>query len=310
MRTHFLLPQSLSMNKKFTYLFFVLLFVATTAFVVVRYQNKLKNKLVAFYELKERKGDLSKTPEWASVKSTAGNLIRTIRENPEDKKTALALASLYIQESRVTGDHMYYDAAAMKYINDVLAADPEDFEALTLKSLLQLSQHHFADGEATAEKARAANPYNAFVHGLLVDAQVELGDYKSAIDNLDKMVSIRPDIRSYSRISYMREIHGDYPGAIEAMQLAVDAGTTGDEPTAWARVQLAKLFENTGDLKTAAMHYTIALEERPGYAYAIAGLGHVAMANKEYAKAIALYQQADSLVTDYSLKQQLAECTN
>ncbi len=44
---------------------------------------------------------------------------------------------------------------------------------------------------------------------------------------LNRMVSIRPDIRSYSRISYLREIHGDIPGAIEAMELAVEAGAPG-----------------------------------------------------------------------------------
>ncbi len=299
--------QNNAMNKKYIYLSFILLFVATAAFVVLRYRYNLKNKLVAFYELKERRSEGAKTPEWTFVKERANKLIRRIRENPSDKKTALSLANLYIQEARVTGNYAYYDAAALKYINDVLQQDQDDFEALTLKALLQLSQHHFADALVTAEKARSSNPYSAFVHGLLVDGQVEMGDYKSAIDNLDKMVSIRPDIRSYSRISYLREIHGDYPGAIEAMQLAVDAGGIGDEPTAWARVQLGKLYENTGDLKAAAMHYTIALEERPAYPHAIAGLGHIAMANKEYAKAILLYQQADSLINDYSYKEQLAE---
>lgn len=303
----FSLYQFIAMNKKYIYLSFILLFVATTTFVVFRYQNKLKNKIVAFYELKERRGELAKSPEWASVKERTAKLIRGIRENPSDKKTALSLAGVYIQEARITGDYMYYDAAALKYINDVLIQEPENFEALTLKALLQLSQHHFADALVTAEKARTNNPYNAFVYGLLVDGQVEMGDYKAAIDNLDKMVSIRPDIRSYSRISYVREIHGDYPGAIEAMKMAVDAGGIGDEATAWTRVQLARLYENTGDLKTAAMHYSIALEERPGYAYAVAGLGHIAMANKEYAKSISLYRQADSLISDYSFKERLAE---
>ena len=52
------------------------------------------------------------------------------------------------------------------------------------------------------------------------------------------MVDIRPDIRSYSRVSYLREIYGDYPGAIEAMKMAVDAGVAGDEATEWARIQL------------------------------------------------------------------------
>ena len=128
-------------------------------------------------------------------------------------------------------------------------------------------------GLAIAEKAQKINPYNALIYGILVDGNVEMGNYKAAVENSDKMDSIRPDIRSYSRISYLREIYGDYPGAIEAMKLAVGAGGAGDEPTEWTRIQLARLYENTGDLKNAEMHYMIALDERPGYPYATAGLG-------------------------------------
>src|SRR6185295_1404171 len=99
-----------------------------------------------------------------------------------------------------------------------------------------------------------------------IDANVELGHYDEAVKNSDKMVSTRPDIRSYSRISYLREIYGDYPGAIEAMKLAVQAGYPGDESTEWARVHLGQLYENTGDLQNAEMQYQLALQERTGYA--------------------------------------------
>jgi len=121
------------------------------------------------------------------------------------------------------------------------------------------------------------------------------------------MDSIRPDIRSYSRISYLREIYGDYPGAIEAMKLAVSAGGAGDEPTEWTRVQLARLYENTGDLKSAEMHYLIALDERPDYGYATAGLGHIAIASKDYREAISYYEKAVTGLNDYSLQEQLSE---
>lgn len=230
-----------------------------------------------------------------------------MQSNPKDIKAAIALASLYIQEARITGNAVYYHAAAMKYINQVLDNKPENFEALTLKSILFMSQHHFADGLAIAEKAQKLNPYNALIYGLLVDGNVEMGKYTEAVENSDKMVSMRPDIRSYSRISYLREIHGDYPGAIEAMKLAVGAGGAGDEPTEWARIQLARLYENTGDLKNAEMHYLISLNERPGYAYAEAGLGRIAMAAKDYPKAIAHYEKAAALINDYSIQEQLSQ---
>ena len=63
----------------------------------------------------------------------------------------------------------------------------------------------------------------------------------------------------------------------------------------------------TGDRKNAEMHYLIALERRPAYAYAIAGQGHLALANHQYDKAIGYYLQADSLVNDYSFKEEMAE---
>lgn len=295
------------MRKKFTSLALLFLFVGTTAFVVLRYNGSLKNKVNAFYPLKERKGPLAQAPEWASVKQTGDKLIRVVRETPGDTKSALRLATLYVQEGRATGDHAYYNAAALKYVDDVLAREPENFEALLLKALLQLSQHHFAEGLQTAEKARAINPYNAYVYGLITDAAVETGAYDAAVQSLDKMVSIRPDLRSYSRISYLREIHGDLPGAIEAMKQAVDAGYPGEESTAWARTQLAHLYALNGDAKAAETQYAATLQERPGYAYAVAGLGNLAVANRDYQKAISLYQQADTLLSDYSFREKLAE---
>ncbi|HEY4831332.1 MAG TPA: tetratricopeptide repeat protein, partial [Waddliaceae bacterium] len=134
-----------------------------------------------------------------------------------------------------------------------------------------------------------------------------MGNYDSAVANSDKMVSVRPDLRSYSRISYLREIYGDYTGAIEAMKMALAAGAPGDEGTEWTRIQLGHLYENTGDLISAKMHYTIALNERPGYAYALAGLARIALSSKDYVTAISYYEKADAAVTDYSVKEELVE---
>jgi tetratricopeptide (TPR) repeat protein len=89
--------------------------------------------------------------------------------------------------------------------------------------------------------------------------------------------------------------------------MAVDAGAPGYETTEWTRIQLGRLYENTGDLKSAEMHYMIALDERPGYAYAMAGLARIALATADGEKAIAYYKKADSLVSDNSFKEELSD---
>lgn len=295
------------MKKKYIYLITVVVFLAAITFIYAKYKRDIYAKEATVYQLQNRQGATAQSPEWASLKNNASILAESIRRNPEDIKSLLGLASLFIQEARVTGNYMYYDMAAIKYINTVLKKDSLNFNALMYKSMIYLSQHHFADGLAMAEKAQKINPYNAFVYGIIIDGNVEMGNYPAAVENSDKMVSIRPDLRSYSRISYLREIHGDYPGAIDAMKMAVEAGAPGDESTEWCRIQLGHLYENTGDMKYAEMHYTIAAQQRPTYAYAYAGLARISRGKKDYPQALALTLKADSMISENAFKEQLVE---
>ena len=133
-----------------------------------------------------------------------------------------------------------------------------------------------------------------------------MGNYDSAVLCAQQMIDIRPDLRSYARASYLREIYGDYPGAIDAMKLAIEAGAPGDEATEWSRVQLGQLYENTGDLKSAEMYYQIALNNRPGYMHAYAGMARLAMASKDYDKAIGYYKQAANDAVEGAFREELA----
>ncbi|HYF29710.1 MAG TPA: tetratricopeptide repeat protein [Chitinophagaceae bacterium] len=295
------------MKQTFTYLAIVAIFITAVGFIIVKYNHDEQQKANAVYGVKERRGAQAQTAEWVSTRTTANNLLNAIKQNPDDSKSKLELASLFIQEARVTGDYFYYDAAAMKYVNDVLKKDPAHFEALIYKAIIQLSQHHFAEGLATAARAQTINPYNAFVYGIMVDANVELGNYAAAVAHADKMVSIRPDLRSYSRIAYLREIHGDIPGAIEAMKMAIEAGMPGHESTEWCRAQLGQLYEQSGDTRSAETQYSISLEERPAYAYALAGMARIAAFNKNYEQALGHYRQAYDMINDYAFKENMVE---
>jgi tetratricopeptide (TPR) repeat protein len=291
------------MKKGFIYIALIAAVVAIGAFAFV----KEKHRSETYMPLKERTPKLAQGADWLPLKKQAGDIYQRVIANPKDDKAKLQLASLYIQEARVTGDHLYYDRAAMQLVNGVLADDSTRFEALCFKSMLYLSEHHFADGLVYAQKAEKKNPYSSFVYGLLVDANVELGDYKEAVAMTDKMMSLRPDLRSYSRASYLREIYGDYPGSVSAMKLAVSAGYPGTEETEWTRIQLGHLYENTGDTLNARYQYEMALSERPDYAYAYAGLGRLALAGKDYKTAIEDFERADGLVEDYSFKDELID---
>ncbi|MEO6583290.1 MAG: tetratricopeptide repeat protein [Ferruginibacter sp.] len=242
---------------------------------------------------------------WPQKKNT-DSLIERIAIKPGDIKSKIALTNAYILESRISGNMAYYDKAAMKTVESILSQQPQNGDALMLKSLVQLSQHHFGDGLATATTVVDLKPNNAFGYGLLVDANIEMGDYKAAVAAAEKMISIRPDLRSYSRISYLREIHGDYAGAISAMKLAVAAGVPAEEPTEWCRTQLGKLYEQVGKVPEARYQYQLSLAARPNYSNALAGLGRLAAHEKKQDSAVYYFTQAAGFTNDLDVKQNLA----
>jgi tetratricopeptide (TPR) repeat protein len=262
-----------------------------------------------FAPLLQRQGPISSTSEWLNTKAAIEGLQTRIRQKPGDLQSKLLLAFAYMQEARITGQHPYYYPAALKLVNDILEERPDNpvlrFEATVAKASIQLSLHQFSKALHTAHEAVALNARSAAVYGVLCDAYVELGNYPQAIKMADQMVALRPDLKSYSRISYLREIHGDLAGAISAMEMAAAAGFPGLEQTAWARVTLGSLYEKTGDLKKAELQYRRALGEYPNYAFALAGLGRLAAKRNNPAEALRFHQQAAEILPEFTFQEAL-----
>jgi tetratricopeptide (TPR) repeat protein len=268
------------------------------------FSKEPKQKVPAY---KDRQGSIAMAGEWLNAKKAIEGLVATIEQNPENNKARLNLAQAYIQEGRTTGDHGYYDKAAIELLDEVIKNEPANFEAICCKATVLLSQHHFSEGLQLANSALVINPSSAFIYGILCDANLELGNYEEAIKMADKMNSVRPDIRSYARISYLREIYGDVPGAISAIKLAVAAGYPGLEQSEWTRCVLAHLYESRGDLDSAEYEYNIALRNRPNYAFAIAGLGKIAKAKGNYKEAIQYFEKAKDMIIEFSFSDELSD---
>ncbi len=239
-----------------------------------------------------RSGDAA-APAPAPVERSSASVIarlqERIRQDPDVAGAYSGLGLALLQRVRETGDPLLY-AQAEVALDEALKRDAQDFDALLGQGALALSRHQFRDALAWGERARALNPYSAQPHGIIGDAQVELGDYEAAATSIQAMVDTRPDLSSYSRVSYQRELHGDIPGAIIAMRQAVSAGNPQSEQTLWSQVQLGHLRFNSGDLRQAEADYRAALEARPDYPFALAGLARVQAALGQQDAAIRAYE--------------------
>ena len=294
------------MMKKLTYPILILALLITLGFVYKNYERK-KNEIPQLLARPNAQA-VSMQSEWMNTKQAIETLLDQLRRNPEDLKTKMKLAMAYIQESRVTGNHAYYDEAALKLVEQVLEKEPQNFDGLAAKATLLLSQHHFADALKAAQTFVGLYPDAAFGYGLLCDANIELGNYTEGVAAADKMVSLRPELRSYSRVAYLREIFGDYNGAKEVMLLATKSGVDGLEQTEWCRTELGKLYEITGDTAMAARYYEQSLALRPDYAYALAGLGRLAKMGGRYTAGAEYFKKAAEQTMDYAFYDELTDC--
>jgi len=226
------------------------------------------------------------------------NMIAT---KPDDLHYQNLLAGGYIQKVRDTTDYSYLDRASA-ILDTVLASDGENYEALRLRSEVELERHNFAKVAEYSRQLTKFAPNDSWNWGTLGDALIELGDYDNAAEAYQRMVTIRPDLSSYNRAAWFHFLAGDMPGAIDIMKRAIGAGSVSPENIAWCAVELGHLYVKSGRLDEAEAAYSAAVKVFPGYHPGYAGLGRVEAARGNVKAAIEDYKraQASTPLPDYA----------
>jgi tetratricopeptide (TPR) repeat protein len=231
-------------------------------------------------------------PAGASTDQRIALLQRALGDGSGDAAADYAsLGDAYLQKARESGDPSYYSRAERSF-DAALRRDPGDVDALLGAGTLAGLRHDFREQLRLGLEARRLAPELVGPYPVVADAQVELGRYRAAERTLQRMLDLKPNLTSYARVSYYRELSGDLAGAVEAMRLAASAGAGAPENVAYVQVLLGDLELQRGRTGAARVAYTSALRSLPGYAAGMVGLARADAAGGDLGRAAARLRRA------------------
>jgi tetratricopeptide (TPR) repeat protein len=203
----------------------------------------------------------------------------------------VSLGDTYLQKARDNGDPGNYDRAERSF-DAALRREPRNVDALLGAGELAGLRHDFGEQLRLGLDARRLMPELVSPYPVIADAQIELGRYGAAERTLQRLLDLKPNLTSYSRVSYYRELRGDLDGAAEAMQLAASAGAGAPENLAYVQVLLGDLELQRGRTGAARLAYTAALRSLPGYPAGMVGLARADAAGGDLGRAAARLRRA------------------
>lgn len=209
---------------------------------------------------------------------------------PADAASLAARGYAALQEARETADPRAFERAQAAF-ERLRALDRRNVDALIGLGTLAMSRHHFREALELGRAATRLAPELARPYAVLVDAQTELGDYAGAERSVDRMIDLRPDLSSYARVSFQRELRGDLDGAMEAMRLAVASSGDVPENAAYTQSLLGHLEATRGRRGAARRAYEAAVRRVDGYVPALAGLAKLDASGGRVRRAVAAMRE-------------------
>lgn len=155
----------------------------------------------------------------------------------------------------------------------------------------------FAELLPAAEKLAATYPDTALLHDLLGAANMGLGRFEAAIDNLTRALELKPeDAAAHSNLGVAYAEQGAFDDAISCFRRALEI----DPGHVDANVDLAAAYSEKGEVDDAIASYRRAIELDPRHARAHNNLGLTLDENYAREEAIACFREALRLEPDYA----------
>lgn len=220
------------------------------------------------------------------------------------------LVSYYLQRLRETGNLDYLKLASTAARESLEAVPAErNTNGLAAQALVDFATHDFASALEHATQLTKVDGDKLYPYLLIVDTQLELGDY-------DKVAAALPDISNrsgdnpgsalnlHTRLARVALLRGRVDDVVNqyttALQAARAMNPSPQESVAWCYWQLGETAFLGGNYDQATARYNDALTTFPDYYRALASLARVQAARGDLTGAIASYERVTKIVPDPS----------
>jgi tetratricopeptide (TPR) repeat protein len=222
-------------------------------------------------------GEGEPLPASATTIELVAMLEAEAESSPGNLSTWQQLATAHLRAATETGDPAFYTRAEAA-LDEAAAIDPGNRGTAIGLAVLALARHDFELAARNATALVSNDPFDSQALLVLVDAEIELGQYDEAASHLQQLLDLKPALPALSRTSYLRELRGDLPGAEEAMIQAITAGSRSPFDLAVSTTFLGDLYLKQGELDRADERYLEAQSLAPDLLIAGTGRARVAVA--------------------------------
>ena len=229
-----------------------------------------------------------------------------IQENSARSQQYNELAMAYVRRVRETANTSWYDYAE-RALQESLQINPENLEAQRTEAAVLIGRKEFAKALDILKILNAKMPDDLTTYGLVVDADIALGNYKDAETAAQWMLDLRPgNIPGLLRGARLRRLFGDTEGAMQLYSESYQhVPQTQTEDLAWILTQMANLDLSTGNVEGAEKLLQSALGKFPNYYLALESEARVRMAEQKSEDAVNLLrarnQNFPTLESKYAL---------
>ncbi len=221
-----------------------------------------------------------------------------VRRDPEETRSQNALAELYLQRVRETGNEDHLPLALNAARASLAAVEAtQNSGGLTALARAEFANHDFAAARDHALRLAEMRPQKSEPYAILGDACLELGEYERAVESFRKMEQFgKDDAATLTRLARLEILRGDPERAQQHLSTALALLRALQTPPratiAWCQWQLGEIAFGIGDNTTAERHYRDALTTAPNDFRTLASLGRLYAARGDLPVAIRYLEQA------------------